>query len=363
MARDRNTGMGRGGDAGRHDDTAAGARPAARAAHGAEPADGPKDDAEARGRTGPRGRGAASPLEIPLEGWRDVLRRVGGQIGKDNLDLVAAGAAFYGMLALFPALASLVSIYGLISSPAQAQKQMEMLENVLPQQAGQLIGTQMQRIASGSGTALTLGLVFGFVLTIWSSSAGVKSLMTAMNIVYGEPEKRGFIEFNRLALLLTFCLLVFVVIALLAIGFVPAAVQGFNVNGFVGTLINWVRWPLLAAASVGVLSVLYRYSACRARPAWRWVAWGAVVATAVWLAGSALFSWYVANFGHYNATYGSVAAVAVLMLWLWLSAYIVLLGGELNAEMEHQTRLDSTTGEHEPMGRRGAHVADTVGRS
>ncbi len=312
-------------------------------------------------RAGPHGRGANSPLEIPLQGWREVLRRVGGQIGKDNLSLVAAGASFYGMLALFPALASLVSIYGLISSPEQAQQQMQMLENVLPQQAGQLIGQQMQRIASGSGTALSLGLVFGFVLTLWSSSAGVKSLMTAMNIVYGQPEKRSFIEFNRMALLLTFALLVFVVIALLAIGFVPAAVAGFDLNGAVGRLVNWLRWPLLAAASVGILSVLYRYSPCRARPEWRWVAWGALVATAVWLAGSAGFSWYVANFGNYNATYGSVAAVAVLMLWFWLSAFIVLLGGELNAEMEHQTRLDSTTGGAEPMGRRGAHVADTIG--
>jgi membrane protein len=309
-----------------------------------------------------RGRHADAPHEIPAAGWLDILRRVKQQLAEDNLSLVAAGAAFYGLLAIFPALAALVSLYGLFTDPQTVEQQMQSVQSMLPQAAGQLIQQQLTRIASTGGGALTIGAVIGFVLALWSSKKGVSSIMTALNIVYDEEEKRGFLKLNALALLLTFGLLLFVIVALVAIAFVPTAL-GSGASGPLGTIVNWLRWPLIAVASIFVLDVLYRYGASRENAEWRWVTWGAAVATLLWLGGSALFSWYVSSFGSYNETYGSVAAVAVLMMWLWLSTYFVLIGAELNAEMEHQTSKDTTTGRERPQGQRGAYVADTVGES
>jgi membrane protein len=314
--------------------------------------------AHARGR----GRSAEAPHEIPAAGWLDILRRVKQQLAEDNLSLVAAGAAFYGLLAIFPALAALVSLYGLFTDPETVQRQMQAVQSVLPPESAQLIQQQLTRIVSTGGGALTIGAVVGFVLALWSAKKGVSAIMTALNIVYDEEEKRGFVKLNALALLLTLGLLVFIIIALVAIAFVPAAL-GVGASGPLATIVNWLRWPIIAVASIFVLDVLYRYGASRENAEWRWVTWGAAAATLLWLGGSALLSWYVSSFGSYNKTYGSVAAIAVLMMWLWLSAYFVLLGAELNAEMEHQTAKDTTTGGDRPQGQRGAYVADTVGES
>lgn len=314
--------------------------------------------AQSRGR----GRSAESPRQIPPRGWMDILRRVKQQVAEDNLSLVAAGAAFYGLLAIFPALAALVSLYGLFTDPQTVEQQVQSVQGMLPPAAAQLIQQQLTRIASTGGGALTIGAVVGLVLAIWSAKKGVSSIMTALNIVYDEDEKRGFIKLNVLALLLTLGLLLFVIVALVAIALIPAVIGGGQ-SGTLATIVNWIRWPIIALASILVLDVLYRYGASRESAEWRWVTWGAVVATLLWLGGSALFSWYVSSFGSYNETYGSVAAVAVLMMWLWLSTYFVLLGAELNAEMEHQTAKDTTTGEPRPAGQRGAYVADTLGEA
>jgi len=307
------------------------------------------------------GRYAERPRDFSRPAWGDVLRRVKASMSEDNLSLIAAGAAFYGLLAIFPSLAALVSIYGIFTDPATVTEQMDRVAGIIPDDARMVIEGQLQRVASAGGTALSVGVAVSFLFTLWSASKGVKSLMTALNIVYNEKEERGFIKLNATALLLTLVVLAFVLVALVAVAVVPAVVGMLNLPSVGEALARWLRWPLLGAVAVGILAVLYRYAPSRARPEWRWVIWGAVAATVLWLIGSALFSLYVSNFGSYNKTFGSVAAVVVLMMWFYLSAYFVLLGGELNAELERQTARDTTVGEPKPLGRRGAYAADTVG--
>jgi membrane protein len=310
-----------------------------------------------------RGRMAQRPTDIPRPGWRDIALRVKRNIGRDNLSLVAAGAAFYALFAVFPAIGALVALYGLVANPETVQEHVQRLETVIPEEASAIIDQQLQRLVESSDTALGIGALFGILLALWSGSKGVKAMMTSLNIVYDEEEKRGFLKLNATALWLTFLVLFFVLIALATIAVLPAVIDSLGLSALAAGLARWMRWPLLAMVCVAILALLYRYAASRAPPQWRWVIWGAVVATVLWLIGSALFSWYVASFGSYNETFGSVAAVAVLMMWFWLSAYFVLLGAELNAEMEHQTRRDTTSGKGKPLGRRQAQVADTVGES
>jgi membrane protein len=213
---------------------------------------------------------------------------------------------------------------------------------------------------------LGFGVIFVLLLTLWSASRGTNSLVSALNVAYGEEERRGFFTLAALSLVLTFAGLVFVILTLVLIVAVPAAIA---IVGLQDTVIGWAaslaRWPILAVAVMGVLAVLYRYAPDRREPKWRWVSWGSAVATIVWLLGSAGFSVYVSHFGSYNETYGSVGAVVVLLLWFNLSSYVVLLGAELNAEIEHQTARDTTkqdTAHEKPMGQRDAYVADTLGK-
>jgi membrane protein len=234
---------------------------------------------------------------------------------------------------------------------------------MVPEEARQIIDQQLQKVTTADETALGVSAIVAFLLAVWSASKGVKALMTALNVVYDEPEKRGFFKLNITALLLTATMLLVVLISLAAVAVLPALVERLGFPPFLEGVLRWLRWPLLAALSVVAMATLYRYAASRARPQWNWVLWGAIAATALWLVGSGLFSWYVSHFGSYNETYGSVAAVVVLMMWFYLSAYFVLIGGEVNAEVEHQTRHDTTAGRPLPMGERGAYVADTLGRS
>src|SRR5690606_5706528 len=264
----------------------------------------------------------------------EVLRRVHGRTTEHNLSLVAAGAAFYALLAIFPALAALVALYGLFTDPAVVGEQIESALDFVPADARNLIALQLERVASAGRTALSVGAGLAFLLALWSAARGVKSLMMALNIVYGEKEARGFVKLNAVALLLTLVVLAFVLVALAAVAVLPAAIGLLDLPPLLEGLARWLRWPLLGALGVGILSVLYRYAPSRARSGWRTVVYGASVAIVLWLVGSALFSLYVSSFGSYNETFGSVAAPVVLMMWFYLSAYFVLLGGELNAELE-----------------------------
>jgi membrane protein len=308
-----------------------------------------------------RGREADSPGEIPVPGWRDVVLRVKDEMTRDNVSVVAAGVAFYAVLSLFPLIAATVSIYGLMVDPQQAQEQLSSLGSLLPADARQLVDEQLQKVTGGATSTLGLAALGSLVLTLWSAGAGVKALMAGLNIVYGEREKRGFITFNSVALGLTLLLIVFVIVALSLVAALPALVGMFGLPPDVDNWLLWLRWPLLALTFMAALAALYRYAPSRSAAKWRWVTWGAAGATLIWLVGSGLFSWYITNFGKYNETYGSMGALVILMLWFWISALIALMGAEFNAETEHQTRQDSTTGRDKPMGHRGAVMADTLG--
>ncbi len=307
------------------------------------------------------GRSAERPRDIPRTGWRDIALRVKDEIAEDNLSMIAAGVAFYLFFAMVPALAAVVSIYGLVADPEQVQEQIQALSGMLPPEAATIIQEQLQQVAGAAPGALSAGAAFSLLLTLWSVNKGTKALIEALNIVYDEHEQRGFIKLNLVSLALTLGILVFVVVTLALVAVLPALIGMLGLPDIVQALARWLRWPILAVVFMVVLAALYRYAPSRDAPKWRWVSPGAVAATVLWIIGSGLLSWYISNFGNYNETYGSLGAVMILMLWFWLSAFIILLGAEVNAEMEHQTERDTTRGEHRPMGQREAHVADTRG--
>lgn len=309
-----------------------------------------------------KGREAKRPRDIPRAGWMDVLKRTKDQISEDNLSLVSAGVAFYFLLAVFPALAALVSLYGLVADPASIQQQISSFEGILPQQVMTIIQGQMESVAQSSGSALGFGLAFSVFLSLWSAAKGMKALMTALNIVYNEEEGRGFFMQNAVALVLTLGAVVFAILSLTLIIVFPPLIEMFPVPKVTEILSRLIRWPLLAACVAVGIGLLYRYAPSRAHARTAWISWGSGAATVLWLIASVAFSLYVTYFGSYNATYGSLGAVVILLLWFFLTAFVVLLGGELNGELEHQTGADTTTGPSQPMGRRGAHVADTLGK-
>jgi membrane protein len=321
------------------------------------------DTAAKREHDAARGRQAQRPSEIPHRGWWDILVRVRNELAKDHLSIVAAGVALYGFLAIFPGLAALVSIYGLLTDAADLQRHMSSIEGLLPAEAANIINTELQRIVESQPSKLGWALIGGTIIALWSASKGMKAMFESMNIVYDEEEKRGFFELNGLAVLLTLGTILFVIFFLGIIIGVPAVLASFPIGEFAGQVVNYARWPLLAVCVIVALAVLYRYGPSREKVQWKWVSWGAVVATVIWLAGSSLFSFYVSNFGSYDKTYGSLGVIVILITWFLLGAYSILLGAEINAEMEHQTAKDTTTEEPQPIGRRGAYVADTVGET
>lgn len=309
------------------------------------------------------GREARAPREIPKRGWKDILIRTKNQIGEDNLSMVAAGVAFYGFLAIFPAIAAMVSILGLVMEPADVERLIGTASGMLPPDALKLVQDQAHEVANADNKALGWSLAISVGLALWSATAGLKALMTALNITYDEKERRGFIRYYLTAIVLTLGAILFAIVALAAVAALPPILERLPIPSFLAMAIGLVRWVLLGAALLFGLAVLYRFAPSREKPQWRWVTWGAAVATVLWLLGSVLFSLYVTNFGDYNKTYGALAAIVILLTWFYLTAFVVLLGAELNAEMEHQTRVDSTVGEPKPMGGRGAQMADSVGES
>jgi membrane protein len=308
-----------------------------------------------------RGREAERPRDIPARGWRDVLVRVKKETSTDNVSLIAAGLALYALLAVFPALAAAVSLYGLVSSPDQIASQIQNLAGVLPQQAADILRNALQNLASQQGQALGVGAILGILVALWSARKGMVALMTATNIAYDEEEERGFFRKLLVSLAFTIAAVVGVVLVVLLAVAVPLALQALGLPDIVQAAFSVLRWVVLWFLVVFALAVVYRFAPDRDEPKWRWVTWGSGIAATLWLVGSLLFSLYVQNFGSYGETYGALGGVVVLLLWFYLSAFIVILGAEINAELEHQTRRDSTKGPPEQAGERGAQVADTVG--
>ena len=309
------------------------------------------------------GREAERPSEIPPRGWFAVLKRVKAEVKDDNVPLLAAGVAFYAMLAIFPAIIALVTVYGMVADPAQVESQVGEFAKSLPSGADQLLTQQLKSVTSAGRQSLSIGLAVSLLAVLWSASGGVQGLVKGLNLVYDEKETRGFIKLRGLSLLLTIGAIVVAVVALALITVFPGVVDNFGLGQAARLAASIVRWVVLALLVLVAIAVLYRYAPDRANPRWRWVSWGAVVALVLWLLGSIGFSWYVDNFGKYNQTYGALAAVIILLLWLFLSAFAVLFGAELDAETERQTARDTTTGPERPLGQRDAEVADTLGES
>ena len=308
-----------------------------------------------------RGRNASSPLGVPPAGWWDILMRLKSAVGENHLSLTAAGVAFYGLLAIFPALAATVSLWGLLADPAQIEQEIAGTSSILPGEASAIILDQVRAIAGNAGAGMTFATVFGLLFAIYSASKGVNALMEGLNIIYGETEKRGIVTLYLTALALTVGAIAVVILAIGVVIVVPAVVAAVGLDGLVGSNITLLRWPVMALVVLFALAVLYRIAPSRADPRWQWVSWGALLATLLWIAASVGFSFYVSHFANYNETYGALGGVIILLMWLWLSAFAVLLGAQLNAETEHQTRRDSTSGEEKRIGERGAYMADTVG--
>ncbi|WP_061933686.1 YihY/virulence factor BrkB family protein [Aureimonas sp. AU22] len=309
-----------------------------------------------------RGRAADHPGQIPARGWKDVLWRTVQEFSADRLMLVAAGVTFYVLLALFPAITAMVSIYGLFTDASNFGDQMRVLSSFLPGGAMDIISEQMARVASKGETKLGFGLVFGLGLALWSANAGMKTLFDALNIVYEEEEKRGFVRLTLVSLFFTLCAIVFLIVALAGVVLLPIVLDFLRLGGVEPWLLL-LRWPLLLVVVVGGLSIVYRYGPSRARARWRWITPGAGIAAVLWVIFSIAFSWYAQNFGNYDETYGSLGAAIGFMTWIWVSTMVVLVGAEIDAELEHQTSRDSTTHPAQPMGRRGAKMADTLGEA
>jgi membrane protein len=308
----------------------------------------------------PFGRDATRPYQIPLKGWWQVAQRVWSESNRDNLSVVAAGCAFFALFAIFPALSALISLYGLTADPATVEQRFGMLGSVLPTQAYDIVIEQIHRISAASGGTLGWSLAVSLGLALWSANAGTQALFAALNIAYGEPERRSFVQYYLNAFTFTIIGILGGVVMLLAILYVPIlfAVTGYS-HAF-ELVIGVVRWPFLALFVLSMLALLYRYGPCRRSAKWHWVSVGSLFAMAIWLIASAAFSLYVSHFANYDRIYGSLGAVIILLFWLYISFYIVLLGAEINAELELQTARDTTAGKPRSMGERGAFVADHV---
>ena len=305
------------------------------------------------------GRNADRPTRIPLRGWWHVLRRLGASFLDDHLALIAAGVAYWTQLALFPAIALFVSLYGLVADPYQAADQARRLAVFLPEDASALLYDEMTRVAAVPTPNASFASLVTLLLTIWGSNRAVKAMMEALNVAYMEREKRNLILFNVQALVFTFGFLVFAVLSIVLVVALPAALETVTL-GPLGSLLSLIRWPILFLGMAAGTTVLYRFAPSREPARVSWLTPGSAVAGLLWVLASSLISWYAGSFADFNKTYGSLGALVVLQTWMWVTALAIITGAKINAEAEHQTRVDTTTGRPKPLGERGAVVADSL---
>lgn len=309
-----------------------------------------------------QGRTAEKPSQVPARGWKSILKRTKDDIRHDHLTTVSGGVGLFFLLGLIPGLAALISIYGLVANPAQIQQQFESIRHLIPGDVYNILSSEMKSIASSTKTA-GLGAVISILVSIWGGTKSASALIDGLNIAYHEEEKRGFFRLNLTSLALTVAAVIGLCIMVAILGAIPAAVKFFHLDPTWRTILMALRWPILFLFFMFALAVLYRYAPSRTEAKWRWVTWGSFVAAILCLIVSAGFAVYLTFFNSYNKTYGSLGAIVVLLTWLYLSVYAVLLGGELNGEMERQTVRDTTKGEPKPQGWRGAFSADNPGES
>ncbi|CAN5713913.1 YihY/virulence factor BrkB family protein [soil metagenome] len=310
-----------------------------------------------------RGRAARSPSELTAAGWKDIAARVWHSIGEDRVMLIAGGVTFYLLLAVSPALAAFVSLYGLFADPSVIASHVGALDGLLPEDAVALIEEQLANVAGQEGGALTFGFLIAFALAFWSANNGIKAIIEALNIAYNEREARSFVRLTLVSFAFTIGAMLVAAEMILAVGVVPALLAALDLGTAGDLVLRFSRWPILLVLVAVGLAILYRHAPSREAPEWRWVTWGSGVATLVWILTSIAFTLYLENFAEYDATYGSLGALIGFLLWIWISMVIVIVGAELNGEMEHQTRVDTTTGGEEPMGERGARQADNLGEA
>jgi membrane protein len=306
------------------------------------------------------GREAEEPTEFPPAAWRDIATRVAAEVKADNVPLLAAGVAFFALLSLFPAIVAVVSLYALVADPAEVSSQVGDLVAGMPPQAGDLVLEQVTSAVDGADAGLGTTAAIGIVLALWSASSGMKWLLSALSLAYDEQEGRPFVRLRGTALALTLAAAVAFAANLAIVAGTGALAERLGLGDAGRIAVSVLRWPLLGALVLGGLAVLYRYGPDRDRARWRWVSVGSIVAAVVAVLASGAFALYTTVAGSFDEAYGSVGAVIVLMLWLMVTVFAVLLGAEINAEMEHQTAEDTTSGPERPLGQRGAVVADEV---
>ncbi len=304
------------------------------------------------------GSDATHPGQIPFAGWKHVLRRVGAGFTQDRVMAEAAGVTFYALLALFPAMASFISIYGIITDTSHLGDQLANLQGIVPAGGIDIIKDQITALTTKSSKTLGFAAILGVLISLWSANSGIKSLFDALNVVYHEHEKRGFIRLTLISFCFTIGAILFVIIALSVVVAVPIVLNFIGFGSMSAVLLKLARWPVMFVVLTFALAVIYRYGPSRNKARWQWVSWGGASAAVFWIIASLGFSFYVANFGNYNKTYGSLGAVVGFMTWIWISSMVVLMGAELNAELEQQTDRDSTIGPEKPKGARGAFKAD-----
>lgn len=309
------------------------------------------------------GRYADRPSEIPTRGLWDVIWRVYNDVLTDRVTLIAAGATYYIVLSLFPGMGVLVSIYGLLSDPSDIPLQISTFSDILPPGAFDMLLPQLEGLAKKGRSELSFAFASSLLIAFWSATSGVKALFDAMNVAYGEHEKRSFLHVNALAITFTLGAIATLVLLITIIGVVPAVLKALYLDQWTELLARIARWPFVLALTGCATMIIYHFGPSREDAKVRWLTWGTALSTIVWAITTAAFSIYLLNFANYNATYGTLGALVAFMIWIWLSIVILIVGAEFNAELEHQTRCDSTTGPALPMGERGAVMADTLGES
>lgn len=287
-----------------------------------------------------------------------ILKDTARETNRDNVAIVAAGVAFFTMLAIFPLITACLSIYGYVANPVRVQRQLENISSLLPDQAWEILNSQIMAVANAPNSKLGLGIAFGLLIALWSAGAGIRAIMRAMNIAYDENEKRSIATFYALAGMFTLCVTVFLWIALAVIVGVPALLTFVKLEGVAAVVTQYLPWAILITLFAFAVNIMYLYGPSRRPAKIRWVLPGCLFATAAWVIISVGFSWFVSTFGAYNKTYGSLSAVIILLMWFWLTSFVIIVGAEINAAMERRTCVDTTRGADRPAGERGAVVSD-----